>query len=1071
MKKIFTLVLSVAFAAHSLFSQQLDHVLGDVMITLKPGADVRQVVSQLQTFNGRPTQLKIERKISDPLRAWLLHFDFTTINENLFLAEIHRRPQVVLAQFNHLIRERSTTPNDPAFGQQWQWLNNGGSGGTADADVDADLAWDITTGGQTATGKDIVVCILEGTNRNHPDLQGNLWFNQNEIPNNGADDDNNGYVDDYNGWNITQDNDNIPSESHGTTVAGMIGAKGNNSQIVAGINWDVTIMNVEFGGVNEANAVESYTYPLVMRRLYNQTNGAKGAFVVATNASWGIDNGNPANSPIWCAMYDSLGAAGVLSCGATANNNVNVDVVGDLPTACPSEYMIAVTATNRSDVRTFSGYGTTHIDVGAPGENIISLGQNGGPVTQSGTSFASPLTAGLIALLYSAPCPTIYQQAIADPAGAARKIRDAIFEGVDVKPNLVNEVKTGGRVNAFNSLQLLLGECGPCPQPFQVEVNNLSDVSATLTWLSTDSTLSTNLRWRIVGNPNWTLVEGVAGPLTLDWIVACTEYEFQMEDLCASETSGFSGSYFFKSDGCCEAPPVFTVNAITDSSATVNWSFVLAANTYDLELVGPGETQLLTLAGNETSLLLDLESCTEYSIRIRTVCDTGATQFNDPLFFRTLGCGACLDRTYCTAASTDASSEWIANVSIGSLNNTTASDNGYGDYTGLPVDLMTYSSYPISLTPGFLDFPFPEWFSVWIDFNQDGDFSDPGEEVYDPGNATTATVSGNVIIPGSAVSGLTRMRVVMQWNSQPTACNDGFDYGEVEDYCINIVPGTPPDCPPPGGLGAGNIGFTVATLNWSAVGSAQEYDVRFHLTGAAGWTVINATNNTFTLSNLAVCEEYEFQVRSNCIGFEGDWSPGFVFMTECYPPCDEIPGGLDTSNVTATAATLHWSPTANAQNYRIRYKKTSASDWTSLLTGQTTYNLGGLAFCTEYEFTVQATCIGNQESDESEPFVFTTSCVSSAQETVGAIAALYVYPNPFRNSLTVGFSLPESCDMMIELFDARGRRLGSTYARYAAGKNQLQLTDNMDVAILSPGIYWVKLTTNDGYGVSKVVKE
>ncbi len=101
---------------------------------------------------------------------------------------------------------------------------------------------------------------------------------------------------------------------------------------IAGANWDVKLMVVTRDGISEAAVIESYTYPLEMRQLYNSTGGTKGAFVVATNSSWGIDNADPTDYPLWCAFYDSLGAVGVLSCGATANNNVNIDVVGDMPT-------------------------------------------------------------------------------------------------------------------------------------------------------------------------------------------------------------------------------------------------------------------------------------------------------------------------------------------------------------------------------------------------------------------------------------------------------------------------------------------------------------------------------------------------------------------------------------------------------------------------------------------------------------------------------------------------------------------------------------------------------------------
>ena len=73
----------------------------------------------------------------------------------------------------------------------------------------------------------------------------------------------------------------------------MIGARGNNGQGVAGANWNVKIMVVEFGGVQEAQVVAAYTYPRAMRKLWRETNGSKGAFVVSTNASWGIDGGSP----------------------------------------------------------------------------------------------------------------------------------------------------------------------------------------------------------------------------------------------------------------------------------------------------------------------------------------------------------------------------------------------------------------------------------------------------------------------------------------------------------------------------------------------------------------------------------------------------------------------------------------------------------------------------------------------------------------------------------------------------------------------------------------------------------
>lgn len=886
--KIKSTVFFTMFSLVVSFAQHLDHVQGDILLQLKPSQNLRETVVKMSNLYNVPLDVRIVEELSAPLRIWLIHFDPTKINEKRFLNDIQQLPAVQVAQFNHFITLRETIPNDPSFVNQWQWVNTGQGGGTPDADVDADLAWDITTGGTTSSGKQIVACVMEGANRNNPDLQGNLWFNEAEIPGNGVDDDNNGYLDDYNGWNSSNDSDNIPSASHGTQVSGMIGAKGNNGQIVTGINWDVKIMHVLVGALNEANVVKGYTYPLVQRKKYNQSGGTEGAFVVVTNASWGIDGGDPADSPLWCSFYDSLGVEGILSCGATANNNVNIDQVLDLPTACPSEYMVAVTATNNKDVRTFSGYGTTHVDVGAPGENIVTLSTNGGPSTTSGTSFASPLTAGIIALLYSAPCSTIGEQAIADPSGTAILVRNALFDGVDIIPNLVSETKYGGRVNAFNSLNIILQTCGPCPKAYSVNISNVIDTSATIAWQSTDSTLHSDLRYRIVGSADWIVLQNVISPFTLQNLQACNNYEFQLEEICSSDSSGFSNSYFFASEGCCLPPANFTVSNVTNNSATASWKPIYAAIGYNIALSGPTGTQIISNLVGTSFDFTSLETCGEYSVQIQTVCDTGTTAFTEPISFMTLGCGACLDLNYCEIGGASTEYEWIENVTLGNINNTSGDNGGYAIFPGSTTDLTTYSSNIISLTPGYSAAgTYPEWFTVYLDLNQDGDFSDGGEKVFDAGSTTTTTVTGNIVIPGNALIGITRMRVIMRWNAQPTNACTGFDAGEVEDYCVNILAGTAPDCGAPTNLAVIDTAMTAATIGWDDIDDAIDYSLRYRKVGITGWTIKLANTNSFEITPLEVCKDYEVQVRSNCTGISGDYSPSIFFKTLCVSGIDE----------------------------------------------------------------------------------------------------------------------------------------------------------------------------------------
>ena len=678
-------------------------------------------------------------------------------------------------------------------------------------------------------------------------------------------------------WMITKDGISKPEmtisipEGHGTTVSGTIGAVGNNNLFATGVNWNVKIMHVDFNQVSEANSLAAYTYPWVMRKRYNETGGTEGAFVVATNASWGIDFGDPASAPLWCAIYDSLGQAGILNCGATANLNINIDVQGDLPTACPSEYMVAVTATNDNDIRTFSGYGIEQIDVGAPGEDVIQINLNGGPTSTSGTSFASPTVAGLIGLLYASPCSSIGPLAISNPEETALLVRDAIFAGVDPIPSLQSEIKYGGRVNAWNSMQILLQNCGPCPAPYGLAVTGFDDVTADLLWSSTDSTLSTNIRWRVLGNPNWNDVENVSSPFTLNGLEACTQYEVQLEDVCADTTSGYSLPLLFKTDGCCEAPKGISVANISETGADISWDFVLAANSFNLLLSSQSGSQLIE-GINETSTSLSLEPCTLYEVQVQTVCDTGLTDFGTLIEFTTFGCGTCTDFTYCSSQAGNASQEWIENVTINTLNNSSGSDEGYGDYTGLTTDLETYKFYDIFLTPGFNNYPFDERFAVWVDFNHNGQFDEPEEKVFDPGTTTQSTLAGTVVVPGDAIPGITRMRVMMRFSVEPIVCEPIFNFGEVEDYCINIVPGTPPDCQVPSGFDVSNVSFTTADLSWNQVTDAHGYEIRIKPTSEPTWQVIVNNLSFLSLPNLLTCTEYEYQVRAECVGVMSDWS-------------------------------------------------------------------------------------------------------------------------------------------------------------------------------------------------------
>ena len=337
----------------------------------------------------------------------------------------------------------------------WGLNNTGQTGGTVDADIDAPEAWELTTSGLTAAGDSIASAVIDGGfYLTHADV--NFWKNWYEIAGNGIDDDSNGYVDDVNGWNAYNNNGNVTaSGTHGTHVSGTIGARGNNNLGVTGVNWNIKIVAIQGSSGTESIVLRAYGYALKLRRMYNQTNGVKGAFIVSTNSSFGVDYGQPANFPLWCAFYDSLGSAGILSACATANLNINVDVQGDIPTACPSDFMVAVTNTTNTDAKnTGAAYGLTTIDLGAPGTSVLSTTSASNYGTSTGTSMATPHVAGAIAFMYSVAPLSWIQQYKVTPGPYSLQVKQKIMQGVDIKPSMINTVSKG-RLNLYNSAVLM----------------------------------------------------------------------------------------------------------------------------------------------------------------------------------------------------------------------------------------------------------------------------------------------------------------------------------------------------------------------------------------------------------------------------------------------------------------------------------------------------------------------------------------------------------------------------------------------------------------------------------------
>ncbi|MEM7369989.1 MAG: GEVED domain-containing protein [Bacteroidota bacterium] len=848
------------------------HVPGQLIVMLEPGFEHADPKLPPIVIEGKSVIFEEKQTLSNRIRIFLFEFDATHISEGVVLESVRALPQVQLAQYNHYVAQRgiqTTFPNDSLFNNQWDMHNTGQTNGTIDADIDAPEAWDISKGGITALGDTIVVAVIDGgCDLSHQDL--NLWKNHGEIPNNGLDDDNNGFIDDYDGWNAYSNTGNIPNDSHGTHVSGTVSAKGNNTLGVSGVNWHAQIMPIAGSSGNEAIVVTAYDYALSMRALYNQTNGKEGAFVVATNSSFGVDFGNPANFPIWCAMYDSMGMEGILSAAATMNNNSDVDQTGDVPTACASPWMIAVTNTTHHDNKNNgAAFGLTTIDIGAPGTNILSTTPNNNYSSFTGTSMASPHIAGAVAFLLSAPCPGFISQYKLDPANMALTVRDYLFQGVDSIQALSGITVTDGRLNLFNSIEMVQTDCSTfseCIAVSNINTSQLTDSSVWIDWLAVDSSVfSYSLSYKEADSSSW-IVASTQDSMTqfsLIGLEACTSYDLRFRSFCAIDSSQWSNSFQFTTEGCCEAPEEFLTASVGDSMNALSWNAIYGATAYQIRYRLIEDSLWQHHIASDTNIVLSfLTPCANYELQVATICEQELHDFSSSIFLTTLGCEICAEADYCIDAP-DTQFGYIDSVVLGPLVAASGDNNGFAEWVSSDLAFDPFATYPIRLVPGSNAAPPVILWRIWIDINQDSVFSDSTEVVYQS-PPSQGVVNGTLALPSYVPLGRTRMRIGAKIltvdGAYPEACG-GYELGEIEDYCIRFVA----PCGPINQieLSRRQDSSGMVDVSWTSGHPDHQYLLEYRPIGGS-WTQTMVDSHSVSLGPLTACEQYQFRVQPIC---------------------------------------------------------------------------------------------------------------------------------------------------------------------------------------------------------------
>lgn len=344
------------------------------------------------------------------------------------IAKLNRYPEIEYAQPNFYYR-LAVSPDDTRFSELWGMEK-----------ISAPAAWDITSG-----SSDTIVAVIDtGIRYTHEDLAANMWTNSGETPNNGIDDDNNGFIDDVHGYDF-RFNDSDPDDEfgsgHGTHVAGTIGAVGNNSLGVTGVNWNVRLMAIKIyssTGTDTTSAmlINAYNYVRMMKE--------RGENIRVTNNSYSGCNEACSYDQATKDALDAMGNAGILNVFAAGNDARNVETNPAYPGSYNSSTVLTVASSTSTDTRSgFSNFGSTRVDLAAPGSGILSTTRTAANYgNSSGTSMASPHAAGAAALLSSH-----------NPSLTNASLKATLMNTVDVLANWDGVVKTSGRLNVANALQ------------------------------------------------------------------------------------------------------------------------------------------------------------------------------------------------------------------------------------------------------------------------------------------------------------------------------------------------------------------------------------------------------------------------------------------------------------------------------------------------------------------------------------------------------------------------------------------------------------------------------------------